>query len=158
MDRQQDFKALAAKFRRFNRFYMRQMRPLRDAIRGPAMHASYLRVLREIGESPSGVSATTIAWRLNMAPSLVCRILGWFRALRYLKESRNPDDGRSKIIELSPRGREGFGRLEDRAADTAEFMLKLLQPGDRDRLVAAFATIESILRHARWDDVRPPPL
>lgn len=157
MDRHQDLAAMAAAFRRFNRFYMRQLRPLRDAMRGPGLHASYLRVLRELGESPSGTTATSIALGLSMDSGLVCRILGWFRALGYLTESRDPGDGRRKIVQLSSRGQDNYGRLQARAGDTAEFMLMLLQPADRARLIVALATIETILRGARWDDIRPPP-
>ena len=92
-----------------------------------------------------------------MDAGLVCRILGWFRALGYLAESKDPEDGRRKIVQLSPRGQDHYGRLHARAEDTAEFMLRLLQPADRARLVAAFSTIETLLRVVRWDDIRPPP-
>lgn len=157
MDRPQDLAAMAAAFRRFNRFYIRQLRPLREAMRGPGLHASYLRVLREIGESPQGTSAARIAGNLNMDSGLVCRILGWFRAVGYLEEFRDPGDGRRKIVQLNARGQDACGRLQARAVDTAEFMLRLLQPADRARLLAAFSTIQTLLRGARWDDIRPPP-
>ena len=91
-----------------------------------------------------------------MDPGLVCRILGWFRAQRYLAEAKDPEDERTKIVELNPRGQDAFRRLQASAADTAEFMLMQLQPGDRDRLIAAFAAIDSILRAARWEEIRPP--
>ena len=104
MDRPQDLVAMATAFRRFNRFYMRQLRPLRDAMRGPGLHASHLRVLRKIGESPCGTAVTNIAWTLNMDPSLVCRILKWFRALGYLTECRDPGDGRRKSSSSAPEG------------------------------------------------------
>lgn len=157
MDGHQDLAALATELRRFNRFFVRQMRPLREAMRGPGLHASYLRVLREIGESPCGTTATTIAWKLNMDAGLVCRILGWFRALGYLTESKDPQDGRRKIVYLSSRGCDGYCRLQTRAVDTAELMLRLLQPAERARLFDAFSKIETLLRAARWDDIRPPP-
>lgn len=158
MDPHEDFEAMAVRLRRFNRFYMRKIRPLRDAMRGPAMHASYLRVLRELGEAEEGATATWIAEKLNMHPSLVCRILAWYRALRYLKESRHPADGRRKIIELNPSGRAAYERCEKLAAGTAAFMLMLLLPEDRARVLAAMATIEYCLSYARWDDIRPPSI
>jgi len=153
----QDIAAMAVTFRRFNRVYMRKLRPLRDVMRGPSMHASYLRVIRELGEAPSGTTATNIAGWLNMDPGLVCRILGWFRAVGYLEESVDPADGRRKIVQLNARGRRSYQDHENRVAQTAEFMLRLVSPGDRAQLIAAMKTIERILRHVRWDDIRPPP-
>jgi DNA-binding MarR family transcriptional regulator len=146
----------AAAFRRFNRFYVRKLQPLREAMKGPSLHAAYLRVLRQLGEAPRGGSATWIAWSLNLDPSHVCRILAWFRALGYLEERRDPADGRSRIIALNRRGRDEFEKMEHRAATTAQFMLALVGSAQRRRLIAAMAEIEGILRDVRWDDLAPP--
>jgi DNA-binding MarR family transcriptional regulator len=154
----QDIAAMARTFRRFNRVYMSKLRPLRDVMRGPSMHVSYLRVIRELGEAPSGTTATNIAGALGMDPGLVCRILGWYRAQRYLQESVDPADRRRKIVSLNALGRRSYKDHEALVKETAEFMLRLVSPGDRAQLIAAMKTIEQILRHVRWHDVRPPPL
>jgi len=90
-----------------------------------------------------------------MDEGLVSRILGWFRALGYLAEARDPHDRRRTLIKLAPRGLIDYRHLEDRAAGTAEFMLALLSRADRNRMISAMAEIENILARVRWDDIRP---
>jgi hypothetical protein len=69
-----------ATFRRFTRYYMLKLQPLRDAMKGPSMHAAYMRVLRTLGEETEGVTATWIAGHLRMDRAYVRRIQGWYRA------------------------------------------------------------------------------
>ena len=146
-----DYREIARRFRSFNRFYMSKLQPLRNVMRGPGMHASYLRVLRELGDSRDGATVANVAWRLNMDASLVCRIVAWFRALGYVEQSRDPEDGRRKIVRLTARGRRDYNDSQDQVTREATFMMMMIQPADLDRLLAAMTTIEKILRDVRWD-------
>ncbi|MEO5691772.1 MAG: MarR family winged helix-turn-helix transcriptional regulator [Usitatibacter sp.] len=156
MARPRDLKAMTADFRRFNRFYMRKLHPLREAMRGPGLHQSHLRVLRELGEFPGGVSAAAIAWHLGMDPAHVSRILRWFRSLGYLEETRDPRDGRCVLVGLSRHGMNDYQYLQRRAEGVAQLMLMLLPPADRNRMMAAMAEIEGVLKTVQWDDIHLP--
>ena len=138
--------------RRFTRFYLRQIRPLRDVMQGPSMHRSYLRVLRELGEAPGGICRANIAWNLDMDRALVTRITEWYRALGYLEsEERSPRDGRVKLVRLNARGRAAFERMEHQVLERANFMVATLFPPDQQSLLDAMHEIERILRAANWE-------
>ena len=121
------------------------MRLLKDAMTEFGFHPSELRVIREIGEAPQGVTATYMAWKLHMDPARVSRILAFFNALGWTTEEKDPRDGRIKTIRLSPAGTDTYRRLDRQAEGWAEFMLKLVAPKERDRLLHAMAEIQHIL-------------
>lgn len=135
--------------REFNRFYFHRMRPLKVAMTDFGFHPSELRVIREIGEAPQGVSASYMAWKLHMEQARVSRILSFFKALGWTTEEKDPRDGRIKTIRLSPAGSETYGRLDRQAAAWAELMLRLVAPQDRDCLIHAMAEIQRILGTVR---------
>ena len=143
-------------FRRFNRFYMQKLQPLRDAMKGPSLHPNYLRVLRELGEAGDGVTASWIAHHLAIDAGHVCRIIAWYRALGYLHEREHPRDRRSKLLRLNQRGRTAYERKERAVTETAELMVALVPEARRHRFVSAMLEIQSILREARWDGLICP--
>jgi hypothetical protein len=58
------------------------------------------------------------------------------------------------VIRLTPAGVAAHARREQHAAGVAEFMLALIHPVERKRMISAMREIERILRRVRWDDIR----
>ena len=140
-----ELSAQAAFWRDFNRYYFNRLRELRSVNNGWGLHATELRVLREIGESPDGVHNAYIAWRANIDRGQVSRVLYWFRELGWIEERRYPDDRRMKRVLLTKAGRRAFQMLERNGHDATELFLSSMPRQDRSRLMAALAEVQGVL-------------
>ena len=140
-----ELSAQAAFWRDFNRYYFNRLRELRGVNNGWGLHATELRILREIGESPDGVHNAYIAWKANIDRGQVSRVLHWFRELGWIEERRNPDDGRMKSVLLTKAGRRAFEMLERNGHDATELFLSYMHREDRRRLMAALAEVQGVL-------------
>jgi len=139
----------ATLWRNFNRYYFNRLRELRSVNRGWGLHATELRVLREIGEAPGGVHNAYIAWKANVDRGQVSRIVDFFRQLGWIEDRSDPRDRRMKYFILTLAGRDAFGFLERRARDATEVFLSYMRSEDRTRLMAALSEVEGLLRAAR---------
>ena len=134
-----------ATLRRFHRFILTRLAPLR---RNPLQHGLdhwELRVYREIGDTEWGSTAVWMAWRLKMHPSRICRMLSKFRAHRLIEEVTEDHDRRVKRITLTRRGRDLYQSLERTANESAWRELSRLSTARQGQLIEAMDTIEEIL-------------
>lgn len=130
--------------RRFNRFYTRHIGVLDEGHLESEFSLAEVRVMYELAHR-DGPTATELARDLALDAGYLSRILRGFRKRGLLDRERSRTDGRRTHLRLTRRGRATFAALESRAADDVARSLRPLGPGDRQRLVGAMRTIESVL-------------
>src|SRR5579884_198069 len=133
-----------AAVRRFNRFYTRQIGVLRKTFLDSPYSLGEARVLYEIANG-CAPTASAIARALDLDAGYLSRLLRNFVKRRLIKRTAVAHDARQSHLKLSPLGRKSFAPLEQRSQQATAAMLAKLAPADRKRLIAAMATIESLL-------------
>jgi len=140
-----------AAVRRFNRFYTRQIGVLRKTFLDSPYSLGEARVLYEIasGRSPT---ASAIGRALDLDAGYLSRVLRNFEKRGLIERTTSASDARQSRLALSAHGRRSFAPLERRSQRETGAMLNRLAPRDRERLIAAMSTIESLL----GDDIAAP--
>jgi DNA-binding MarR family transcriptional regulator/GNAT superfamily N-acetyltransferase len=133
-----------AMVRRFNRFYTRQLGVLRKTFLDSPYSLGEARVLYEIanGKSPT---ATDIGRALDLDAGYLSRTLRNFERQGLVARKTSPTDARQNHLVLTGRGRRAFAPLRERNQQQVRKMLGGLSRAEQARLVAAMATIESLI-------------
>lgn len=139
-----------ALFRRFNRFYTRQIGLLTQGLLKTRFPLIQARVLYEMAQQQQ-TTASALVKKLNIDPGYLSRILSNFEKEGLLRKHRATSDSRQRILKLTNPGKKSFAELDERSRSVAEEMLLGLVDEDRHRLLHAMQTIETIL------DTRPKP-
>ncbi len=138
------FEVMTDDVRRFNRFFTRRI----GVLRGGLLHSPYslaeARVLFEVANDMD-LSATDLSRELGLDPGYLSRILNRLEQQGLLEKVRSDTDGRRRLLSLTPEGKDAFSLLDGRSREEAAEMLNGLSEGDRQRLLEAMRTIESIL-------------
>lgn len=145
-----DFQEAVARFRRFNRFYTKQIGLLNQGLLKTRFPLIQARVLYELAQQDQ-TTASALVEKLNIDPGYLSRILSTFEKEGLLRKSRSPSDSRQWILKLTTRGINSFAELDERSRSIAEKMLRDLTEEDRHRLLHAMQTIETVL------DTKPKP-
>ncbi len=114
-------------------YFSKRLKPLGL---GPGQQA-YILALAE-GER---INQDTLAERLHVDKANVSRAIAALDGLGYVKRLPSASDGRERLIELSPRGRDARAKAEESAAR----WLRLLQAGFGDE---EWKTLEALLERA----------
>jgi DNA-binding MarR family transcriptional regulator/N-acetylglutamate synthase-like GNAT family acetyltransferase len=133
-----------AAVRHFNRFYTRHIGLLRKTYLGSPYSLGELRVLYEIIHA-AAPTASEIARALDIDAGYLSRVLRDFEQRDLITRKASARDARQSHLALTARGRRAFMPLERHTQRQVRAMLEGLRRPDRDRLVAAMATIESLL-------------
>ena len=133
-----------AAFRQFSRFYTSYIGALGPEHQGSAVSLTEMRVLYELAHR-DGPTAKEISADIRVDPGYVSRLLKGFRAKGWVTTTPDAADGRVRRLKLTETGRAAFMPMYDRANVVAAEALAELAPADRDRLLAAFATIRAVL-------------
>ena len=133
-----------ALFRRFNRFYTKQIGLLSQGILKTRFPLIQARVLYELAQQKQ-TTASTLVDKLNIDPGYLSRILSNFEKKGLLRKHRSTTDSRQRILKLTNPGKKSFAELDERSRRVAEEMLLGLVDEDRHRLLHAMQTIEAIL-------------
>jgi len=136
--------ARIAAVRRFNRYYTRQIGVLRKTFLDSPYSLAEARVLYEIA-SRVPPTASDIARSLDLDAGYLSRMLRNFERRGLIRKRVSPKDGRQSHLTLTPRGRKSFTPLDARSQRDTAAMLTRLKPADQTRLIAAMATIETLL-------------
>jgi GNAT superfamily N-acetyltransferase len=88
---------------------------------------------------------------LGLDPGYVSRLLGALEKRRLIARRPSEHDGRQVIVSLTSRGRERYEFMDSRSKEDIGALLAPLSQADRNRLLSAMATIESLL----GEDVPP---
>jgi DNA-binding MarR family transcriptional regulator/GNAT superfamily N-acetyltransferase len=103
-------------------------------------------MLFEIG--PDGIGVRTLRQRLGLDSGYVSRLLRQLEAERLVTVTRDPTDGRKRIIGLTPRGLDAWREL-DRSSDAlARRLLQPLSPRQRDELTGLLSRADRLVRAA----------
>jgi DNA-binding MarR family transcriptional regulator/ribosomal protein S18 acetylase RimI-like enzyme len=139
--------ALVTGVRQFNRFYTRQIGLLRHGMLGTSFSLTEGRVLYEIGRRGTA-TATELAADLSIDPGYLSRMLRGFITSGLVAGTRSATDRRQSILALTNRGRETFETLDSRSQEEIGALLDRLGEDEQRRLLAAMATIETLLAPA----------
>ena len=142
-----------AAFRRFTRFYTRQLELLAEGLLASAFSLTESRVLYEIAHR-DGPTAAELGRELGLDPGYLSRILKRFESRGLVRRLASAEDGRQSELAMTEEGRAAFAPL-NRASEqqVGELLAGLSEPRRRE-LVAAMATIERLL--GRTDEPNVP--
>jgi DNA-binding MarR family transcriptional regulator/N-acetylglutamate synthase-like GNAT family acetyltransferase len=130
--------------REFNRFYTQKIGVLEEGLLDSAFSLTEVRVLWEL---VNGVAKTAKALqeRLGLDAGYVSRMLAGFEQKKLIKRTPSPEDRRQSMVQLTAAGHRAFEPLTVRARVEVQALLDPLAEDQRQRLVEAMRTIESLL-------------
>jgi DNA-binding MarR family transcriptional regulator/GNAT superfamily N-acetyltransferase len=134
--------------RRFNRFYTRRVGALRAGLLGSPYPLPEARLIYEIGHRRR-CTATELAAELDLDAGYLSRLLRGLRRRGVVAAERSAEDARSSMLSLTVKGRQAFTMLDSRSRNEVGAMLRELPGGERERLVGAMRTVESLLTNRR---------
>src|SRR5580704_9141095 len=138
------FDQRVAAVRQFNRFYTRQIGVLREKPYKSPLSLTEVRVLYELAhrESPT---ATELSDDLGLDPGYLSRVLTGFDKRGWLKKKPCAADGRQSLLSLTPQGTKALAPLDTRSREEVGAILTRLSVVERERLIDAMNSIESLL-------------
>lgn len=136
--------AQVAAFRRFNRFYTRQIGALNDGFLHTEFSLSQVRVLYELANRGT-TSASELAATLGMDAGYLSRMLHGFQRRGLVAQRPSERDRRSRRLDLTARGRREFGRLDALQRADVRRILDPLGPESRRVVVDRLADVEALL-------------
>jgi DNA-binding MarR family transcriptional regulator/GNAT superfamily N-acetyltransferase len=137
-----------AAFRRFSRFYTRQLGLLVEGLLTSTFSLTESRILYELAHR-DGPTAAELGRELGLDPGYLSRILKRFEARGLLRREASVDDARQSVLVLTPEGHAAFGPLNRASEEQAGNLLAALPVSGRRQLVAAMGDIERLLGSAR---------
>ncbi len=138
-----DDTAAVKAIRQFNRFYTRRIGAL-DPYLGSAMSLTDVRVLYELAHRETAV-ASEIGRDLGLDAGYMSRILRRFETEGWLTRAPHPRDARQSVLRLTETGHAAFAPLQQKSRDEAAALLAPLAPAQRQQLVHAMGTMQSLL-------------
>jgi len=136
--------------RQFNRFYTRRIGAL-DPYLGSPMSLTDVRVLYELAHRETAV-ASEIGRDLGLDAGYMSRILRRFESEGWLTREPHPRDARQSVLHLTEAGHAAFAPLQQKSREEAAALLESLAPSQRQQLVQAMGTMQSLLD----PDAAPP--
>jgi DNA-binding MarR family transcriptional regulator/GNAT superfamily N-acetyltransferase len=136
--------ACIAAFRRFNRFYTKQIGLLDEGILQSPFSLAEVRVLYEIAHGQD-VSAVAVAAELRLDAGYLSRILARLQKQGILRREASPADGRLSLLALTEKGRRIFKALDRRQEEDVAALLGRVPASGQRRLVESMRAIEEIL-------------
>jgi len=140
-----DLEHRIAAVRRFSRFYTRQLGLLQESLVDTRFSLAQARVLYELAHRDK-VTASELAADLDLDHGYLSRILRRFGDGGLLKKVRAPSDGRQSLIAITAKGRKAFAPLNQGSRDQVAALLGKLGETEQARVVAAMATVETLLQ------------
>jgi DNA-binding MarR family transcriptional regulator/GNAT superfamily N-acetyltransferase len=135
---------VAARVRRFNRFYTRRIGLLNAGLLQSPFSLAEVRILYEIAHHPRPTAAS-IAGSLGLDPGYLSRLLRGLRRRRLLTARPASHDRRERRLALTDRGKQAFKLLDSRATREVAGMLRGLSAAEQEHLLGSLTTVESLL-------------
>jgi DNA-binding MarR family transcriptional regulator/GNAT superfamily N-acetyltransferase len=145
---QQDIEA----FRRFNRFYTRQIGLLNQTLLDSDYSLTQARILFELAHRQE-CTASDLMDTLEMDAGYVSRTITGFEKQGIVKRVPSKKDSRERLLKLTSKGKKIFGGLNERSSKQAQTMLEKLSVENRGRILHCMKTIETVLQPSD----NPPP-
>lgn len=134
--------------REFNRFYTRRIGVLKPGLVGSPYTLPEARVLYALGRDGES-TASAIGRELSLDPGYLSRLVQSLKRRGLLQAKRAAHDARRQLLSLTDKGRKAFALLDTRSREEMAAMVAPLEPGQRERLVAAMRTVQSLLEGGR---------
>ena len=139
-----EFEERISEIRAFNRFYTRHVGDLNEGLLESSFSLAETRLLYELAHHDH-LTSTDLVRELRLDPGYISRLLKSFRDRGLAETTPAPEDGRKALIRLTESGRAAFAPLNARSRDEVAGYLGPMSESDQRRLVAAMATIRSVL-------------
>src|SRR5918998_746154 len=136
--------SMVAQVRRFNRTVTQRVGALQDEFLGRGRALGAARVLWEIG--PEGRDVRSLRSELGLDSGYLSRLLRSLEADSLITVEADASDRRVRLARLTPEGAAEREALDRRSDEVATALLSPLPPPQRDRLAAAMAEVERLLR------------
>ena len=130
--------------RNFNRAVTQRIGVLSDDYLGRGRPLGESRLLFEIGRS--GADLRDLRARLSLDSGYLSRMLRSLEAQGLVSSQRAADDGRVRRAALTRKGTREFDALDRHSQDFATSLLTSLSPAQRERMIAAMAEVERLMR------------
>lgn len=132
--------------RRFNRALTRRIGVLGDDYLGSGGPLGEARLLFEIGRE--GATVRELRVRLGLDSGYLSRMLRALEARQLATARPDARDARVRRVSLTAKGRRQWAALDERSKELAASLIRPLAPSQRERLLAAMAEVERLLRAA----------
>lgn len=152
-----------AAFRRFNRFFTREIGVLQAGFLDSDLSLTEARVLYELAQRGRGNASELVA-ELGIDAGYLSRLLTGFQRRGLLTTRPSETDRRARVLELTARGRALFARMDARQRADVQRVLGPLSPRARKAVLAHLGAVEQtlgalpretgiVLRHHRPGDM-----
>jgi DNA-binding MarR family transcriptional regulator/GNAT superfamily N-acetyltransferase len=131
--------------RRFNRLVTRRIGVLSDDYLSRGRPLGEARLIFEVGAA-GGMDLGRLRAKLGLDSGYMSRLLRSLEAQEVIEVRRKAGDGRARQVMVTAKGRKEFAAYDSRSARLAQSMLSPLGDGQRERLVAAMAEVERLIR------------
>lgn len=132
------------KIRAFNRFYTNRIGVLDRAFMDTPYTLTEARVIYELAAHGT-TSASRLTEELSLDPAYLSRLLKSFTDGGLLETTRDPADGRGRLLQLTLRGRGVATDLAQRSRQRIAALLEPISEDDRRDLGAAIASVQTLL-------------
>ena len=130
--------------RHFNRFFTRQIGVLREGLLHTPYSLTEARILFELAHRDN-LTASDLCLELGLDPGYLSRILARLEQQGLINKVRSENDGRQRLLHLTPEGQRVFALLDQRSRDEVTEMLADLGEENQRLLLKAMRTVESVL-------------
>ncbi|MGC5324288.1 bifunctional helix-turn-helix transcriptional regulator/GNAT family N-acetyltransferase [Brevibacillus sp. SYSU BS000544] len=137
--------------RHFNRFITRQIGVLDEGLLDSEFSLTEARILFELAHH-AGVTASDLANELRIDPGYLSRILARLEQRELIDKVRSEEDGRQRILRLTPQGQVAFAVLDQRSHEEVANILSDLSEEKQEQLISSMQTIERVLSKKENDE------
>jgi DNA-binding MarR family transcriptional regulator/GNAT superfamily N-acetyltransferase len=130
--------------RAFNRFYTNRIGVLDRAFMDTPYTLTEARVLYELAAHGT-TSASRLTEELSLDPAYLSRLLKSFTDTGLLETTRDPADGRGRLLQLTLRGRGVATDLAQRSRQRIAALLEPISEANRRDLGVAMASVQTLL-------------
>ncbi|MDP2734069.1 MAG: bifunctional helix-turn-helix transcriptional regulator/GNAT family N-acetyltransferase, partial [Hoeflea sp.] len=143
--------------RRFNRFHTKLVGALNEDLLASHLPLVQVRLLYDLAHSEN-MSAADLSASLSLNPGYLSRMLAQLESLDLIRRSPDPAHAKRLRIELTEKGHEFIGELEDKSRAEVAGLIGGLSETEQQSLVAAMARIEALLGQGTAEIVLRDPL
>jgi DNA-binding MarR family transcriptional regulator/GNAT superfamily N-acetyltransferase len=142
-----------AAVREFNRFYTARLGLLRKRHLDGEFSLTEARMLYEIGARPM-LTASSLRETLGLNAGYLSRSLALLTRRRLVRQTASKQDGREKLLTLSPAGDRAVASLNEQSAREIQALLAEVSLTDREILLDSLSRVCSILSEPKEHAVR----
>jgi DNA-binding MarR family transcriptional regulator/GNAT superfamily N-acetyltransferase len=139
------FEDRIAAVRCFNRFFTRKIGALREGLLHSPFSLTESRIVYELAHREN-LTAAQLCSELGLDAGYVSRTLARFEQQGLVERVRSENDGRQRLLHLTPEGQSAFALLDRRSHDEIAEMLSELGEEEQQQMLNAMRTIETVLQ------------